>query len=132
MNDVLNIWLKASIKAHGFAGSEFWKSKIEDMRKTYIPASDTYVFTENGIIKGFFSLCNDTLAAMFVSPDFQSQGIGRQLMKKAKSLRDKLDLTVYLENPRSIRFYRECGFTITGERTDKLTGHIEIIMEYMS
>jgi len=132
MNDVWDIWLKASIKAHSFVEGTFWESKIDDMRETYIPASDTYVFTDNGIIKGFLSLHGNTLAAMFVSPDFQGKGTGQQLMKKAKALRKKLDLTVYQENPKSIQFYRKCGFTIAGERIDEHTGHIEILMEYSS
>lgn len=130
MNDVLDIWLRASIEAHSFVGREFWESKIEDMRKTYIPASDTYVFIDREVIKGFFSLYGDTLAAMFVSPDFQGNGIGQQLMGKAKSLRNKLSLTVYKENPRSIDFYRKSGFVIIKEKVDEHTGHIEILMEY--
>jgi putative acetyltransferase len=131
MNDVLDIWLKASIEAHSFVGREFWESKVDDMRKTYIPSSDTYVFTDNEI-KGFFSLHGDTLAAMFVSPDFQGNGIGRRLMGKAKSMRNQLNLTVYKENPKSIDFYRRCGFLIIKEKVDEHTGHIEILMEYCS
>ena len=77
MNDVLDIWLKASIEAHGFVGREFWENKVEDMQKIYIPTSDTYVFIEEDIIKGFFSLHGGTLAAMFVSPVFQGKGIGQ-------------------------------------------------------
>ncbi len=130
MNDVLDIWLRASIEAHSFVGREFWESKIEDMRKTYIPAADTYVFMDREVIKGFFSLYGDTLAAMFVSPDFQGNGIGQQLMGKAKSLRNKLSLTVYKENPRSIDFYRKSGFVIIKEKVDEHTGHIEILMGY--
>ena len=132
MNDVLDIWLRASIEAHSFVGEEFWASKIDDMRKTYIPAADTYVFIDSEIIKGFFSLHGDTLAAMFVSPDSQGNGIGQQLMGKAKSLRNKLNLTVYKENPRSIDFYRKCGFVIIKEKVDEHTGHVEILMEYCS
>jgi len=130
MNDVLDIWLKASIEAHNFVGKEFWESKIEDMRKTYIPDSDTYVFMDRKIIKGFFSLHGDTLAAMFVSPDFQGNGIGQRLMSKAKSLRNKLNLTVYKQNTRSIDFYLKSGFVIVKERVDEHTGHVEILMEY--
>jgi putative acetyltransferase len=132
MNDVLNIWLEASIGAHGFVEREFWESKIDDMRETYIPASDTYVFSENGTVKGFFSLHGDSLAAMFVSPDAQGKGIGQQLMNEAKSLRKKLNLTVYRENKKSIQFYRKCGFKEVKERVDEHTGHIEILMEYSS
>ncbi|OPY68017.1 MAG: putative N-acetyltransferase YjaB [Syntrophorhabdus sp. PtaU1.Bin050] len=130
MNDILNIWLEASIKAHGFVGEEFWESRIDDMRETYIPASDTYVFSENGMVKGFLSLHENTLAALFVSPKAQGKGIGRQLMDRAKMLRRKLTLSVYHENPKSIQFYRKCGFTIIKERVDEHTGHIEILMEY--
>lgn len=81
MNDVLNIWLEASIGAHGFVGKEFWELRVDDMRETYIPDSDTYVFSENGTVKGFFSLQTDTLAAMFVSPGDQGKGIGQQLQR---------------------------------------------------
>ncbi len=132
MNDVLDIWLEASVKAHGFAGKEFWESKIDDMRNKYIPASDTYVFSNNGSIKGFFSISGDTLAAIFVSPNFQGKGIGQQLMNKAKSMRKRLYLAVYNDNPKSIHFYRKCGFTTIDKKIDKHTGHIEIIMEYNS
>lgn len=132
MNDVLDIWLRASIEAHNFVGREFWKSKIEDMQETYIPASDTYVFIDSEVIKGFFSLHGDTLAAMFVSPDFQGNGIGQQLMNKAKSLRTKLNLTVYKENLRSVVFYRKCGFVIIKGKVDEHTGHVEILMESCS
>jgi putative acetyltransferase len=132
MNDVLKIWLEASIMAHGFVGKEFWESRVNDVRETYIPASDTYVFLENGTVKGFFSLHGDSLVAMFVSPDAQSKGIGQQLLNEAKSLRRRLNLTVYRENERSIQFYRKCGFTSIQERTDEHTGHIEILMEYCS
>jgi len=130
INDILGIWLKASIEAHGFAGREFWESRIDDMRDKYLPHSDTYVFTDNDIVKGFFSLHGGTLAAMFVSPDFQGEGIGRKLLDKAKSLRNKLVLTAYRDNPGSVRFYRKNGFVIAGERVDELTGHVEILMEY--
>ncbi len=102
------------------------------MRETYIPDSDTYVFSENETVKGFFSLHGNLLAAIFVSPDAQGKGIGHQLMNKAKSLRRELNLTVYRENKKSIRFYRKCGFKPVKERADEHTGHIEILMEYIS
>ncbi|WP_419662328.1 GCN5-related N-acetyltransferase [Desulfosarcina variabilis str. Montpellier] len=132
INDVLNIWINASIQAHNFIDEEFWKSKTVDMRETYIPNSDTYIFKENEIIKGFFSLHGNTLAAMFVSPEFHSNGIGREMMEKAKSLRNKLELTVYKENPKSIEFYKKCGFQIIKEKVDVHTGHIEVLMNFSS
>jgi putative acetyltransferase len=132
INNVLDIWLKASIKAHRFVNEEYWKSKMDVMQKTYIPSSETYVFKENNIIKGFFSLKNETLAAMFVAPEYQDQGVGHKLMDKAKSLRSRLKLTVYKENMKSIDFYKKCGFEIIKEKVDEHTGHIEILMKFSS
>ena len=132
IDDVLNIWIDASIQAHGFIDEGFWKSKTVDMREIYIPNSETYIFIENGIIKGFFSLHGDTLAAMFVSPEFQRNGIGRKMMEKAKTLRHGLELAVYKENPKGIEFYEKCGFRIIRDRVDVHTGHIEVIMNYGS
>ncbi len=66
IDQIIDIWLEASIEAHDFISSEFWKSKVKDMREVYIPSGETYVYEENGKIKGFASLFNDTLAAIFV------------------------------------------------------------------
>jgi putative acetyltransferase len=132
INDVLTVWLNASIMAHSFIDKEFWESKMVDMREIYIPNSETYIFKENEIIKGFFSLHGNTLAAMFVSPEFQSNGIGQKMMGKAKTLRNSLELTVYKENPKSIEFYKKCGFQIIQEKVDVHTGHNEVLMNYGS
>lgn len=130
MNQVVNIWLEASIKAHNFIKSEFWKSKAKDMREIYIPSAETYVYDEDGVIKGFVALSNDTLAAIFVSPNTQGAGIGKQLMVKSKEIRDNLKLTVYKENLKSIEFYKKCGFKIKLEQIDEHTGHTELLMVF--
>ena len=130
INQILSIWLDASIRAHNFIEKEFWESKVTDMRDIYLPASETYVYDEEGIIKGFVSLYGDTLAAIFVSPGFQSRGIGKQLVDKSKKVRDKLNLTVYKENKKSIEFYKKCGFKIEREQVDEHTGHPELLMVF--
>lgn len=132
IKDVLDIWLKASIKAHSFVDQEFWKSKTGVMRETYLPSSETYILKEDDVIKGFFSLQDETLAAMFVSPEFQGKGVGRRLMDKAKTLRGRLELAVYKENQKSIDFYKKCGFEFIEERVDEHTGHMEILMKFGS
>ncbi|MCX4026883.1 GNAT family N-acetyltransferase [Endozoicomonas sp. SM1973] len=130
MNAVLNIWLEASIQAHDFVNSDFWHSKLNLMQEVYIPSSETYVYEDAEGIKGFFSLYNNTLAAIFVNPSDQGSGIGQQLLLKAKSLRNKLDLTVYRDNKKSIKFYQQNDFTTIKEQIDKHTGMIEILMTY--
>ncbi len=132
LEHIIKIWLDASVQAHDFIDRNFWQAKADDMRKMYIPNSETWVYQENNCILGFFSLFEDTLAALFVSPDSQSKGIGQRLTAKAKSLRQRLNLTVYSENSRSLEFYKKQGFAAVKEQIDRHTGHKEIVMVYKS
>jgi len=128
MEQVIKIWLEASVQAHHFIPREFWESKVTDMRALYIPNSDTYVYEDNGAVKGFISLHKNTIAAIFVSPDSQNKGIGTQLIAQAKNICSSLRLTVYKENSNGIRFYQKCGFTVDREQYDEHTGHPELLM----
>ncbi|WP_275288305.1 GNAT family N-acetyltransferase [Halomonas elongata] len=130
IDQVLDIWLSASIKAHGFVDPAFWQSKVGEMRDRYIPASETFVYERNDRVVGFYSLFEDTLAAIFVDPDLQGQGIGTTLLDDAKGRREGLRLTVYRDNAPSVRFYENHGFVSFGEQVDENTGHAEIVMGY--
>ena len=130
MEPVLQIWLDASIQAHHFIPKQFWESRMNDMRNIYVPSGETYVYLEENNILGFMSLMENTLAALFVVPEQQGKGIGKQLMAKAKLLRQDLVLTVYKENQNSIEFYKKCGFVIVKEQIDVHTAHPELVMRY--
>ena len=128
MDEILAIWLNASIKAHDFIDAEYWRSQLDNMRNTYLPASETYVYESQAGLVGFYSLAGDTLAALFVSPAHQGQGIGRALLSHAKTLRRQLRLSVYKENAASCSFYLSQGFVVISEQPDEHTGHREYIM----
>ncbi|UTD54461.1 N-acetyltransferase [Halomonas sp. MS1] len=129
IDQILEIWLSASIKAHAFVEAEFWASKVTEMRDVYIPASETFVFESGNQIAGFYSLYGNTLAAVFVSPSLQGRGVGAAMLDDAKSRRECLQLTVYRENTPSINFYKKQGFISLGEQVDEQTGHPELVME---
>jgi len=132
IDQILAIWLSASIKAHDFIESSFWKSKISEMRDVYIPASETLVYEADGEVVGFYSLHENNLATIFVAPYSQGKGVGSALLDDVKNKRESLQLTVYKENTQSIRFYEKHGFTLVGEQIDEHTGHPELVMEYHS
>ncbi|MEG3692504.1 N-acetyltransferase [Vibrio coralliirubri] len=125
---ILDIWLTASIKAHDFVAPEFWESQVGNMRDIYIPASITYVYQIDGEVRGFYSLYEGVLAAIFVSPQHQGCGIGKQLIQHAKLECPNLSLHVYKENQATIEFYLSQGFSIASEQTDEHTGHQEYTM----
>lgn len=130
IEEVLDIWLKASIIAHDFIDSSYWVSELNNMRQTYIPDSETYVYENQHGICGFFSLNENILAAIFIKPVHQGKGIGTKLLKKAKELRNNLKLTVYKENPKSILFYKKAGFKFVKKQEDEHTGHSELILQW--
>ncbi|MGR5175558.1 N-acetyltransferase [Vibrio parahaemolyticus] len=125
---VLKIWLRASVEAHSFVEPLFWHERLKDMRDQYLPNSETYVYERAGKILGFYSLVDDTLAALFVSPQAQGSGIGMTLLQDAQKRRESLSLSVYKDNCRAIGFYHRCGFAIVNESTDPHTGHRQLTM----
>lgn len=129
---VVNIWLEASVKAHHFLPRAYWESKAEDMRNIYIPAAKTYVYMEDlsSQVLGFISLVDNYIAAVFVLPECQGQGIGKQLIDDAKERYDRLELGVYVENIDATAFYKKQGFVIVDERMEEHTGYNEYIMVY--
>lgn len=130
IQEILEIWLSASIKAHAFIEPSFWESQVANMRDIYIPSSQTYVYEKEDRVLGFCSLLDNTIAAIFVSPTFQGQGIGKKLINHAKENRSELSLSVYKENKASIQFYLSQGFQIVSEQQDVHTGKQECVMKY--
>lgn len=131
---VIAIWLKASIIAHPFIGASFWRSKVTAMHEIYLPASSTYVYEDDraGLLLGFISLVENYIAAIFVDPDAQGAGVGRELMNFAKNRHSQLRLCVFSKNSGAIRFYRKQGFVLSGEREEEHTGELEVVMEFKS
>ncbi|MBC17437.1 Acetyltransferase, gnat family [Pseudodesulfovibrio profundus] len=132
LEDILAIWLGASVKAHDFVDGGYWESQVDNMRNMYIPASENYVYEQDSKVVGFYSLHEETLAAIFVSPEHQGQGVGTSLLNHAKSQRTKLSLSVYKENQASYAFYLSQGFTVLSEQADEHTGHHEYTMFFTS
>lgn len=132
LDAVIEIWLQASIKAHNFVSAEFWQSQVESMRNIYIPAAESYVHQQGSQVVGFYSLYQDQLAAIFVLPEWQGQGIGKQLLDHAKAQRAALTLSVYKQNQASYQFYLSQGFTVVSEQQDEHTGHQEYTMSFVT
>ncbi|WP_312049787.1 N-acetyltransferase [Acinetobacter courvalinii] len=122
------IWLAASIKAHHFIPAEYWQSNSLRMQDTYLPMSEVYLAEDIHNIYGFIALLDHTIAAIFVSPEYQAKGVGRQLIQYAQQIRNRLQLNVYQDNKNSVKFYQAHGFRILNESLDTATGSKEYVM----
>ena len=128
LDDAVNIWFDASIKAHDFISPEFWVSQKQNMRDLYLPNSESWVYEDDGQILGFISYYEGTIPAIFVDPKSQSKGVGTQLLEKLKGKYPKLTLTVYSENLKTHQFYIRQGFVDVGKCLCEHTGHEQFEM----
>ncbi len=99
-----------SAQAHDFIPAAFWHKQRAAMRDIYLPASKSWVYEEDGQLLGFISWYQGSVAALFISPNYQSHGLGRRLLDHLKVHYDRLELAVYAENERARRFYCRNGF----------------------
>ena len=129
---VIKIWLEASKQAHDFVEPGFWERQEAEMRREYLPQSEVWVYDDNltGEVVAFTALRGNYVAALFVEPERQGEGIGFQLMEKIKKTHREIELNVFKENKPSVAFYERQGFVSIGEGIDELTGHPEWHMRY--
>ena len=94
---ILEIWLRSSVAAHDFVPRSYWEGKLDEMRTRYLPDSRTFVYQDESAesVCGFVSLVENYVAALFVHPDRQGQGIGRRLLQWAAAQYPTLELSVY-------------------------------------
>lgn len=109
------IWLQASLQSHRFVPASFWLQQMPLIKEQYLPAADNYVYIDAQGVAGFLSLMQDTIAALFVAPERQGQGIGYALINYAKQLRRKLQLEVFLQNHQACIFYQRQGFAVAAK-----------------
>ncbi len=103
------IWLDASLLAHPFIGEQRLHKQRVLIEDRYLPNAETWVACIDQPC-GFISLLDTFVGGIFISPDRQGLGIGRQLIAHALSLKGKLELEVYTDNRQAMAFYMGLGF----------------------
>ncbi|MCH4565228.1 GNAT family N-acetyltransferase [Halomonas sp. EGI 63088] len=127
---LVDIWLRASRRAHDFIPADFWEARAGEMARDHLPTAELHVLEAGRRVIGFAALNDDHLEALFVDPEVQSYGHGTQLMAHAMERRRRITLCVYSRNVRAVSFYLRLGFQVCGEREDPLTGEQETLMHW--
>jgi putative acetyltransferase len=112
-----HIWLKASLIAHPFIGRRRLIEQRTLIEDQYLPGAETWVATVRDHPVGFISLLDTFIGGLFISPDRQGLGIGRQLIVHALSLKGELSLEVYTHNQQAMGFYSRLGFQELSRRS---------------
>lgn len=132
LDTVMELWLSGNNSGHPFIPAQHWEDSY-DLVKEMLPQADIYIYEDTISIKGFIGISeNPYIAGLFVSPNFQGQGIGEKLLTYVKAHYNNLSLHVYSENNRAVTFYQKQGFTITSESINNSTGEKEYLMNFHS
>lgn len=122
LDDLLSAWGAASEIAHPFLTPEFVATERNNIPNLYLPNAETWVYDDGERVVGFIALIGDEVGAIFVHPDHQRTGIGQQLMDKAWSLRETLEVEVFVANAIGRAFYAKYGFEPVERKIHEPTG----------
>ena len=127
--NLANLWLRSTIKAHPFIPEKYWMDNFEIVKNQYFPNSKTFVYEIDSKILAFASIMNDNfIGAFFVDVDYQHQGIGTKLIQFLQEKYSSLELSVYKENTLAYSFYHKNCFIDIKEGFSE--GHCEITMKW--
>ena len=100
-------------------GFSFGELQVVSLANNYFKKDEiiknTYVF-DDGIIKGFIQMREKEICKIYVDTFFQSEGIGKELIKYAINELLADNLWALEKNTRAISFYKRHGFHLTGEK----------------
>lgn len=120
---LVSIWLAASRKATPFLTDEFLEREEREIRETYLPSAETWVYeSDDETVVGYIALLEAEVGAIFVHPSAHGMGYGRALMDHAVSLRGAVHLDVFEDNLIGRRFYQRYGFRFDHAYVHEPTG----------
>ncbi len=101
---------------HGFARENDWMPDLHSEAETIafcgrmIDLGWVTVAELHGQVAGFLALNGDEVQSLYLAAGARGQGIGRQLLDRAKAQRPNLNLFAFQANHRACRFYERNGF----------------------
>lgn len=126
--ELLDVWHRASRQAHPFLTDEFLAEERRRIAEEWLPISQTFVCEVDGRVAGFLSLVGEEIGGLFVAPESQRLGYGRELVAAALAVTDTPELSVFEANTGARRFYEKCGFAAIDRRVNDDTGFPEVRM----
>lgn len=133
LKEIVDIWYNSIIDAHDFIDKNYWTEAKEIIVDKYLIESDTYVFEEKGIIKGFISVITmDSIWGLFVDHKYRRNGIADGLIKHVQGLYDVLSVSVYKKNEEALWVFKQNNFCYEHTQVDMNTKEEELFLVWRS
>lgn len=130
VDKIMTIWKESTIKAHDFIDKQYWEDNYETVKNIYLPMSETFLYVDQDNIKGFISIIeNEFIGALFIDVNYQGEGIGSKLIDYVTEKYGELELAVYKDNERAVKFYKNKGFKVIKEQESEDSNFKEYIMK---
>lgn len=113
---LVDIWLRSVQATHSFLTEQDIQSLLPPTR-AYLTSDEPELWvlcSNTEEVMGFMGLSEGKIDALFLAPEFQGRGGGRQLVQYAQQLQGNLTVDVNEQNPAARRFYEACGFVVEG------------------
>lgn len=130
LTNVMTIWVKGNFKGNSFIEKDYWLEIYNETKEKFMDVYDTYVFVEENVIKGFVSIKDKEIKAIYVSPSFIRNGTGKKLINFCKDKYETLILEVYEKNINAILFFSNLGFKNKKIDIEKVHNEKIFIMEW--
>jgi putative acetyltransferase len=101
---------------------DWWRAR---WRNELLPVAEVVVAEAKGAMIGFVTIDTMTgyLDQLVVAPEHWGSGAGLALINEAKRRSPAgVDLDVNVDNARARAFYGKCGFAVTGDGENPITG----------
>lgn len=123
-DELLSVWEASVRSTHHFLTEEniqFYKPLV---REQYFPAVELHIIRNSkGKIAAFMGLSQELVEMLFVSPEEQSKGYGKQLMEYALHEKHIYKVDVNEQNEQACHFYQHLGFRVISRDATDSTGN---------
>lgn len=127
--EILDLWLRTAVHSNPFIENNFWEKYYDKIKNKYFTDSEGFVYIIDNKIVGFICVTEDnSIAGLFVDPDYQKKGIGTEMIEFAKTEYSLLHLMVYAKNRSMLNFSTHRGFVIDGAIRNPYNEQIQYTM----
>jgi len=131
-DSMIEVWRGSASIAHDFLSTEYMDKEENNIRHVYIPNTKSWVYEIDQRVVGFISMINNEVGAIFVLPEYQGQGIGKELMDLVSSMYSELEVDVFVKNRFGRSFYHKYGFKLVSKYEHDKTGEQMLKLKYSS